>query len=92
MYGNKILNLKHDNKIKSAIGIEVKRLRKNLGLTQLELGEKLDIDAAYISKIERGIKPISSIQLFSLLSICEQNSAIEFVIKIVDLVNLNEEK
>lgn len=80
------MEIKHAERIKSTIGIEVKQLRNKLGLTQIDFGEKLDVDAAYVSKIERGIKPISSIQLFSMLSICEQDSAIEFVIKIIDKV------
>mgnify|MGYP000639100524 CR=1 FL=1 len=72
--------------IKSIIGLEIKQLRKVLDLTQVEFGDKLNLDAAYISKIERGIKPISSIQLFTILSICNENDAIEFVVKIMDKV------
>ena len=73
--------------IKSIIGLEIKQLRNSLNLTQVEFGEKLNLDAAYISKIERGIKPISSIQLFTVLSKCNQNDAIEFVVKIINKVN-----
>ena len=76
--------------IKSIIGLEIKQLRKVLDLTQVEFGDKLNLDAAYISKIERGIKPISSIQLFSILSICNENDAIEFVVKIMDKVKLRD--
>jgi len=76
--------------IKSIIGLEIKQLRKVLDLTQVEFGDKLNLDAAYISKIERGIKPISSIQLFTILSVCNENDAIEFVVKIMDKVKLRD--
>ncbi len=80
----------NDDHIKLIIGIEVKKLRKALGLTQVEFGGKINLDAACISKIERGIKPISSIQLFNILSICELDDAIESIIKIIDKVKLFE--
>ena len=76
------------HEIKTIIGSEVKELRRILGLTQAELGEKLGIDDAYISKIERGLKPISSTQLFTILSNCELNDAIECVVAIIDKVKL----
>jgi len=81
---------RNDGQIKLIIGFEVKQLRKVMGLTQVEFGEKINLDAAYISKIERGIKPISSIQLFNILSICELNDAIESIKKIIDKVKLFE--
>jgi len=81
---------RNDDHIKLIIGIEVKKLRKDLGLTQVEFGGEINLDAAYISKIERGIKPISSIQLFNILSLCELDDAIESVIKIIDKVKLFE--
>ena len=81
---------RNDDQIKLAIGIEVKNLRKALGLTQVEFGGKINLDSAYISKIERGIKPISSIQLFNILSICELDDAIESMIKIINKVTLFE--
>ena len=80
----------NDDDIKLVIGIEVKKLRKVLGLTQVEFGGKINLDSAYISKIERGIKPISSVQLFAILSICELDDAIESVIKIINKVRLFE--
>jgi len=76
------------HEVKSIIGSEVKELRKILGLTQAELGEKLGIDDAYISKIERGLKPISSTQLFTILSTCELDDVNEFVVAIIDKVKL----
>jgi len=77
---------RNDDQIKLIIGLEIKKLRKDLGLTQVEFGGKINLDSAYISKIERGIKPISSIQLFNILSICELDDAIESIIKIIDKV------
>jgi len=81
---------RNDGQIKLIIGFEVKQLRKVMGLTQVEFGEKINLDAAYVSKIERGIKPISSIQLFNILSICELEDAIESIKKIIDKVKLFE--
>jgi len=81
---------RNDGQIKLIIGFEVKQLRKVMGLTQVEFGEKINLDAAYVSKIERGIKPISSIQLFNILSICELDDAIESIKKIIDKVKLFE--
>jgi len=77
---------RNDDQIKLIIGLEVKKQRKSLGLTQVEFGGKVNLDSAYVSKIERGIKPISSIQLFNILSICELDDALESVIKIIDKV------
>lgn len=81
---------RNDDHIKLIIGLEIKKLRKTLGFTQVEFGGKINLDSAYISKIERGIKPISSIQLFNILSLCELDDAIESVIKIIDKVRLSE--
>jgi len=81
-----------NDQIKSTIGLEIKQLRNVLGLSQEEFGERLNIDAAYVSKIERGIKPISSIQLFTILSVCNENDAIDFVVKIIDKVKLSDNK
>jgi len=81
-----------NDQIKSTIGLEIKQLRNVLGLSQEEFGERLNIDAAYVSKIERGIKPISSIQLFTILSVCNENDAIDFVVKIIDTVKLSDNK
>jgi len=80
------------DQIKSTIALEIKQLRNVLGLSQEEFGERLNIDAAYVSKIERGIKPISSIQLFTILSVCNENDAIDFVVKIIDKVKLSDNK
>jgi len=41
------------------IGKQVRILRKNRGLTQAELGEKVELPQSYIGSIERGEKNIS---------------------------------
>lgn len=66
-----------------SIGSEIRQLRSAIGLTQNELGEKLHLDAAYLSKIERGEKPIGLEKLFILLSICEEKQAVDFVLKVI---------
>lgn len=73
-----------------SIGSEVRQLRSSIGLTQNELGEKLNLDAAYLSKIERGEKPIGLEKLFILLSICEEQQAVDFVLKVIRKIENHE--
>lgn len=40
--------------VKNILGRRIKQRRKILGITQLELAEKIDVDAKYISRIETG--------------------------------------
>src|ERR1700736_1297019 len=47
-----------------AFGLNVRKRRESLALTQLETAERADLDPTYISGIERGIRNPS------LLSIC----------------------
>ncbi|KAF7767192.1 hypothetical protein PUND_a3121 [Pseudoalteromonas undina] len=44
------------------------------------------MDSAYISKIERGIKPIPLQSLFELFSFCDEESVNELIINIIDKV------
>jgi DNA-binding transcriptional regulator YiaG len=37
---------------------EAKRIRKRLGMTQVELAEKLGIHSMTVSKWERGVEPV----------------------------------
>ena len=37
-----------------SIGFRIRKLRKNRGISQIELAQKCQISAAYLSKIERG--------------------------------------
>lgn len=43
------------------LGAVLKEYRKNNGLTQQELGELLQVDQSYVSKIERG-KPVRDVE------------------------------
>lgn len=49
------------------IGLRIKKLRKQAGLTQAELGEKIGYSCKHVSELERGITGIS-IDLQILLS------------------------
>jgi transcriptional regulator with XRE-family HTH domain len=51
-------------------GLNVRRRRESLGLTQERAGEKADLDPTYISGIERGVRNPS------LLSICRLAKAL----------------
>lgn len=47
-----------------AFGLEVKRMRETIGITQEELAEKLDISVKYIQKIEnKGIVPGNEVKI-----------------------------
>lgn len=48
---------------KLTMGDRIKETRKNRGLTQEQLAERLDISVEYVSQIERGMK-IPSMQIF----------------------------
>jgi len=45
--------------ILTEFGDRVRQLRKELGLSQEQLGEACDLDRTYISGIERGIRNVS---------------------------------
>ncbi|MCM1264117.1 MAG: helix-turn-helix domain-containing protein [Butyrivibrio sp.] len=51
-----------------AIGIRIKSARENMGLTQEELAEKIDLSTQFISTIERGAAGAS---LGTIISLCE---------------------
>ena len=53
------------------IGERIKRARKNLGMTQETLAEKLNVSIGYVSQVERGITKISLDLLGAISSICE---------------------
>jgi transcriptional regulator with XRE-family HTH domain len=40
------------------IGVRIKELRTKLGISQRELGAYIELDAAFISKVEKDEKPI----------------------------------
>lgn len=42
--------------IAKKLGLRIKELRENRGLTQLKLAELLDMEASNLSKIERGVQ------------------------------------
>ena len=70
--------------IRKQIGTEVKCIRKALDLTQVELSEKINLDSAYLSKIERGIKPLSSVHLLLILSLMEPDDSQRILSKLSD--------
>ena len=44
----------NENEIKRLFGLRIKQLRKNMGMTQFVLGEKIGVDQRQISYIEGG--------------------------------------
>lgn len=53
----------HDNDILIRIGQNIKRLRKNAGVSQERLSEISGVDRTFIGKIERGKVNVSIITL-----------------------------
>lgn len=51
---------------RKSIGIKLKSLRENAGLTQKQVAEYLEVDQSYLSKIETGERALSVEQLESL--------------------------
>lgn len=51
-----------------AIGNRIKLARENMGLTQEELAEKIDLSTQFISTIERGVAGAS---LGTIINLCE---------------------
>lgn len=49
--------------IKLKVGLKIKELRKQKGLTQEQLSELTEIDRTYISDVERGIRNIAIVNL-----------------------------
>lgn len=49
-------------------GSNVRRVRRELGMTQAELCETLGISQQYLSSIESGEKPLSTLELASKLA------------------------
>ena len=48
------------NNLAVVVGQNIYRLRKNSGMTQAQLSEQLDITPAFLSRVERGEKMVST--------------------------------
>lgn len=57
-----------DNDILDALGSEVRRLRKELGLSQEKLGHLSDLDRTYVSSLERGLRNVSVLNIVKIAS------------------------
>ncbi|MFT6835494.1 MAG: transcriptional regulator with XRE-family HTH domain [Francisellaceae bacterium] len=80
------MDIAEEKKFRSQLGFEIRIIREKLGITQEQLGESLRIDSAYISKIERGIKPIPLQSLFELFAFCGEESINDLIINIINKV------
>ena len=49
-----------NNNLAIVVGQNIYRLRKNSGMTQAQLSEQLDITPAFLSRVERGEKMVST--------------------------------
>jgi DNA-binding XRE family transcriptional regulator len=63
--------LKDKSATLTAFGANVRRLRKILGVSQEALADKAELDRAYLSGVERGVRNVS------LINICKIANALE---------------
>lgn len=49
--------------LKKTIGIKIRRLRKNYGLSQIQLAERINLSFQQIQKYEKGTSSISAIRI-----------------------------
>ncbi|MFH1563452.1 MAG: helix-turn-helix transcriptional regulator [Nitrospirota bacterium] len=75
--------------IKEQIGTKIRELRKNIGLTQEELAERVDLESGYISQIERGWKYPSLRTLVKIAQVLEVN--VDYFVKTDTDINLHQE-
>lgn len=52
--------------IRKVVGLNARRFRSPLGLSQEEIGVRMGADRAYISAIERGMQNLTLIRLYEL--------------------------
>ncbi|MCW2257411.1 transcriptional regulator with XRE-family HTH domain [Providencia alcalifaciens] len=60
-----------DNQFSFYCGIVIKRIRKEKGLTGIELAKNLDISQQQISRYERGINKLSIDVIFDILAVLD---------------------
>ena len=63
-----------DNDKVNIIGLQIKKLRKQAGLSQRQLSEKLELEAVYtcrgsISRIESGLRAVTDIEIAAIAKI-----------------------
>lgn len=71
-------------KLLTIVGERIRYLRKNRGLTQEQLGEKVDLPQSYIGGIERGQKNISMETLERIIKALEVEPSVIFEQKKID--------
>ena len=83
------------NEIIYEIGKKIKTLRKQKGLTQAELAEKINVDSKYISRLETGISVASIATMIKISKALDIQLSDIFVVeseqeknKIIELINL----
>ena len=62
------------------VGRNIQRLRKNAGMTQAQLAEKINISPAFVSRIERGEKGVSVKVLDALVEEPADRSRLETIL------------
>ncbi len=73
-------------KVKKAFGKALRELRKKRGLSQLDVSTASDLDRAYMSELERGLKNPSLETIFRLADAMEM-SAVELIKKTAELLD-----
>jgi transcriptional regulator with XRE-family HTH domain len=70
--------MKHQHRALDSFGKNVKTQREANGLTQEKLAEKAELDATYISGIERGVRNPSLLSIIRIAKALETNSGTLF--------------
>ncbi|KEK27057.1 helix-turn-helix domain-containing protein [Shewanella xiamenensis] len=78
------------HELKSLFSSRLQKIRSELGMTQLELSEILEVDSSYLSLMERSKKPIPISDFFIVCSLLPRERAIKLIIEVMDEVNKNE--
>lgn len=81
----------YDNQFSFYCGIVIKRIRKEKGLTGIELAKKLDISQQQMSRYERGINKLSIDMIFDILAVLDTSFEKLFRYTLAEIRNSSSE-
>ena len=79
-----------NSRLKTLFSSKIQKVRSELGMTQLELSELLQIDASYLSLMERCKKPIPISDFFLACSLLPRERALQVMSEILEEVSNSE--
>lgn len=78
------------DELKNLFSSKLRKVRSELGMTQLELSEILEIDSSYLSLMERSKKPIPISGFFIACSLLPRERSIQIISEVIDEVSIYE--